>query len=41
MRQVQYARETGAVSGFGIYDYQNFDDPEKQQELLNLQKVFS
>lgn len=40
-REVQYARSTGAVSGFGIFAYQNFDDEEKQEEIKNLVKVFS
>ncbi len=40
-REIQYARATGAVSGFGIFDYQNFDDEEKQQELNNLTKLLT
>ncbi len=40
-REIQYARNTGAVSGFGVFAYQNFDDEEKQEELNNMKKVFS
>lgn len=40
-REVRAARESGEVQGFGIFDYQNFDDAAAQPELQNLRKVFS
>lgn len=40
MREVQLARQSGQVSGFGIYDYQNLDDAAAQAELANLGSVF-
>lgn len=41
LREVQLARQSGQVSGFGIYAYQNFDDAAAQAELTNLRTVFS
>lgn len=40
LREVQLARQSGQVSGFGIYAYQNFDDAAAQAELANLRTVF-
>ena len=40
LREVQLARQSGQVSGFGIYAYQNFDDAAAQAELTNLRTVF-
>ena len=40
LREVQLARQSGQVSGFGIYAYQNFDDAAAQVELANLRTVF-
>ncbi len=40
-REVRYARATGAVSGYGVFAYENFDDAEKQEELNNLTKAFT
>lgn len=40
-REIQYARSTGEVSGFGVFAYQNFDDEEKQEELQNMTKMFT
>lgn len=39
-REVQLARQSGQVSGFGVYDYQNLDDAAAQAELANLRSVF-
>ena len=39
-REVELARQSGQVSGFGIYAYQNFDDAAAQAELSNLRTVF-
>lgn len=41
LREVQLARQSGQVSGFGIYAYQNFDDAAAQAELTNLRTAFS
>ncbi len=41
LREVQLARQSGQVSGFGIYAYQNFDDAAAQAELVNLRTAFS
>lgn len=41
LREVQLARQSGQVSGFGIYAYQNFDDAAAQAELANLRTAFS
>lgn len=41
LREVQLARQSGQVSGFGIYAYQNFDDAAVQAELTNLRTAFS
>ena len=40
LREVQLARQSGQVRGFGIYAYQNFDDAAAQAELANLRTVF-
>ena len=40
LREVQLARQSGQVTGFGIYAYQNFDDAAAQKELANLRSVF-
>ena len=41
LREVQLARQSSQVSGFGIYAYQNFDDAAAQAELANLRTAFS
>lgn len=40
-REIKYARDTGHVSGFGIFAYQNFDDEEKQAEVNNMKNMFT
>lgn len=40
LREVQLARQSGQVTGFGIYAYQNFDDAAAQKELANLRTAF-
>ena len=40
-REVELARQSGQVSGYGIFAYQNFDDAAAQAELANLRSVFS
>lgn len=40
-REVELARQSGQVSGYGIFAYQNFDDAAAQAELANLRNVFS
>ena len=41
LRQVKAARETGEVSGFGIFAYQNFREAPAALELDNLQTAFT
>lgn len=41
LRQVKAARETGEVSGFGIFAYQNFREAPAILELNNLQTAFT
>ena len=41
LRQVKAARETGEVSGFGIFAYQNFREAPAVLELNNLQTAFT
>ena len=41
LRQVKAARETGEVSGFGIFAYQNFREAPAAFELDNLQTAFT
>ena len=41
LRQVKAARETGEVSGFGIFAYQNFIEAPAILELNNLQTAFT
>ncbi len=38
-REVQHARSTGQVSGFGFYDYANLEEAQCQPELANLRAV--
>ena len=40
VRQVQAARATGAVEGYGFFAYQNFREAPAARELDNLQAVF-
>lgn len=41
LRQVKAARETGEVSGFGIFAYQNFREAPAILELNSLQTAFT
>ena len=41
LRQVKAARETGEVSGFGIFVYKNFREAPAILELNSLQTAFT